>query len=96
MSQNEAFKGISRKAHQVSASNLHTFSIKCTARTFNLAICVVNDYKHKTYLTIDYLKYDFIMHKSTFRKITQVLEGPFILTSRILVNVKELHGYFYK
>ena len=64
MSQNEAFEGIPRKAHQVSASNLHKFSINCTARTFYLAICVLNDYKHNSYLTTDYLKYDFITNKS--------------------------------
>ena len=54
---------ISTKAHQV-LSNLHKFSIKCTAKTFNSAICVVNDYKHSLSLTIDYLNYDFIMTKS--------------------------------
>ena len=64
VSQNVAFEGIPRKAHQVSASNLYKFSIKCTPRTFYLTICIVNDYKHNSYLTIGYLNYDFITNKS--------------------------------
>ena len=34
VSQNVAFEGIPRKAHQVSVSNHHIFSIKCTAISF--------------------------------------------------------------
>ena len=64
MSQNVAFEGIPGKAHQVSALDLHKFSIKCTAITFYIAICVVNDYRHNSSLTIDYFNYDFITNKS--------------------------------
>ena len=69
VSQNEAFEGIPRKAHQVSALNLRKFSIKCTARTFYLAICVVNDYKYNLYLIIDCLRYDVITDRSLLLEI---------------------------
>ena len=78
--QNEAFERIPRKAHQISASNLNKFSIKCTAKTFYVAICDVNDYKHNLYLTIDYLKYDFITNKSLlFKESTVKLISSLIL-----------------
>ena len=64
VSQHVAFEEIPRKAHQVSASNLHKFNIKCTAITFYLAICVVNDYKHNSSVTINYFNYGFITNKS--------------------------------
>ena len=63
VSQNVAIEGISRKAHKVSASNLHKFSIKCTPRTFCIAICVVKNYKQNSSLTTDYLNNDFIMNE---------------------------------
>ena len=71
VSQNKAFEGIPRKAHQVSASNLQKFSIKCTARIFYLVICVLNDYKHNSYLTMHNLKWFYHEWVSTFRIITK-------------------------
>ena len=64
ITQHVTIEGIPRKAHQISASNLQTFSIKCTAITFYLAVCVVNDYTHNSSLTIDYFNYGFITKKS--------------------------------
>ena len=95
VSQNMAFEGITRKAHQVSASNIHKFSIKCTcaAISFYLAICVLNDYKQNSSLTIEYF---MVLSRINlyFQKNNQVLSffffffffwggGPFILMSTI-------------
>ena len=59
----------------VSTSNLNRFSIKCTERTFYLSICLVRDYKYNAYLTIDYLKYDFIKDKALL--LEENKWGPF-------------------
>ena len=49
-----------------------------------IAICVVNDYKHDSYLTIDYLEYGFIMNKSPLlEKKEPSFGGPFVFTSTI-------------
>ena len=45
-----------------------THNSACTAITCYLAICVVNDYKHNSSVTINYFNYGFITNKSTFRK----------------------------
>ena len=77
VSQNVAFEGGPKKAHQVSASNLDKFSIKYTARTLYLTICVVNDYKHNSYLTIEHLNYDFSTNKSLLLEKLPSFGGPF-------------------
>ena len=52
---------------------------KMYIRTFYPAMCVVKDYKHNSYLTIDYMKYDFVTNKSLFLEKKKKFWGALLI-----------------